>query len=169
MEKTTEEYTYLELFKKRAERCDSLMEDIERDIMSTIEHTRVKFGFTRNDMSMLLGIPSSSYTHYINDKRAFRNVPLMLRFCYIFGYDLESLVTSSKTVLDNDSATVEMGARLAVLSDESLEQLKTSIKSLDEGAHIRKGLISVISAYQETRKDFLVAAENQVSQLDDSN
>lgn len=155
--------TYLDLFKSRAERCDILMENIEQDIMNTIEHTRVKFGLTRNDMSMLLGIPSSSYTHYTNSNRSFRNVPLMLRFCYIFGYDLESLITSSKIVLDNDSATVEMGARLAVLSDESLDQLKADIKNLHEEPHIRKGLASVISAYQETRKDFLAAAEKQKS------
>ena len=159
MEKATKKYTYLDLFKKRSERCDTFMGNMEQDIMGTIEHTRIKFGLTRADMSMLLGIPSSSYTHYIKNKRDFRNVTLMLRFCYIFGYDLETLVTSSKTVVDNDSATIEMGARLAVLSDESLEELKSSIQKLNEKNHTRKALIAVISAYQETRKDFLAAAE----------
>lgn len=168
MEKATEKLTYLDLFKTRAEQCDALMENIERDILNTIEHTRIKFGLTRTDMSILLGIPTSSYTHYIKDKRDFRNVPLMLRFCYIFGYDLETLVTSSKMVLDNDSATLEMGARLAVLSDESLEQLKSSIKGLNEANHTQKALISAISAYQETRKDFLVTAEKTSPQTNET-
>ncbi len=151
------------VFLQRAQRCDDLFKDIDCNITTIIEATRVKYGFTRDEYSKLLGVSPSTYTSSVNKWKRIKSPIAILRFCYIFGYDLETLVASPIITITNDFAVTELGVRVSGLSDKSLTKMVEYIDSLDESKEVRKGFSIAIEAYKQSRHECIKLAAHKPS------
>lgn len=124
---------------RRSKSVSIILDDIENKIVSTIETVRVSYGYSLKQFSELMGMSYDQYYRklnrstkkYVTGKKALPfSASDLIRFCYIFGYDLETVVSNdSAPLFSSEQALLEFAMQIASLNDAALQEISDTISN----------------------------------------
>lgn len=142
-------------FKYRSEHCDEYLGDINAGIINVMESTRKLYKIPLKVFASLIGLPYASYHRIVTGKGVGANYSWIFRFCYIFGYDLETFNNSQLFIAEQDKAVLELGIRFGGLSDATIDAIVTLLKSnVDSSRRSRDELSDTLKMYKRNRALF---------------
>lgn len=138
-------------FKKRSDDFARMFPNVELDFSCVMEQTRKQYQFTYQEFADILGIPLSTYASSVREKRGLRSLTPLLCFCYVFGYDFETVISPTFQRY-NDETLHGITENFGALSDATLEKFKTFLlEDPDTGRWIAVPFANAIDRYIENR------------------
>ena len=147
---------------KRAEIvCETITTQTIQNIIGLMESTRIKLDLSITSFAALLSIPSPSYYRMIGGQTL--NSLILLRFCAIFGYDLESVV-SGPIPTASDMQAVEMASWMGSLPDSALQDIQRVVEANPDVSKINKRLFGeALSEFRQRRNEYVEQLTDDVS------
>lgn len=144
------------VFQKLAKRAAVVAQKISPEtvegILDLMEYTRRKIGLSMSDFAALLQITSSRYYH-MQQTRKTVNVLVLLRFCAIFGYDLESVCHPLSTV--SDKHMMEMASWMGMLPPSVLKAIAQTVDNSLEMTGTEKRLFKqAMDAFIQAKNEY---------------
>ena len=100
-------------------------------VRAKMESVRLSNNFSLPDFSELLGLPyESTYQNIVVRDRGILSLDLYLRFCYLFGYDIEAVTTLPPRQSALDRAIYELAALFSSCTLAGLYELANSTERL---------------------------------------
>lgn len=94
----------------------------EESLREKMERVRLQNNFTRMEFSELLGYNKYTYSSMACYRKTKMTANLLLRFCYMFGYDITQAVTyASESELDK--STYELAAIISSFPPDAIRSL----------------------------------------------
>lgn len=160
----------LEDIKKREVECNDDFHNLMYELSQLVERVRQIFGYSRVKFAQLLGLSVFQYYRFIDPTPDNCNpyVLAIYRFCYIFGYDLQSLHKHSrKTAEATDNALLEFAANLGNVPDTDLEHIIDVIKESDDMYYsIKNQVVASITTYMQERKKVANAFDERIKDME---
>ena len=106
-------------------------------VRAKMESVRLSNNFSLPDFSELLGLPyESTYQNIVVRDRGILSLDLYLRFCYLFGYDIEAVTTLPPRQSALDRAIYELAALFSSCTLAGLYELAmaTALRPLASSA-----------------------------------
>lgn len=148
---------------EKLETSDSRFDKLIRNIGIIMERTRQAYGYNQKRFSEMLGISFYQYRRFLTDNAQYDVLKGVFKFCYVFGYDLQSLSQSEHSTRDVDMALLEAAASFGSVPDEVFAEI---IETLRQSNKIRtqekNQVINALSVYLAERTKF----QNSLSEKD---
>ena len=126
-----------------------------------MENTRIKLNLSITNFAALLSVPSPSYYRMIGGQTL--NSLILLRFCAIFGYDLESVV-SGPIPTASDIQAVEMASWMGSLPDSALQDIHRVVEANPDISKIDKRLFGeALNEFRQRRSEYIEQLTNDVN------
>ena len=122
---------YRELEEKKDEMID-WAKDAEAALLEKMVRERIQNNFSSFEFSELLGYSQYKLYTIMGARKAKLSAELLLRFCYLFGYDISQSNAFASSHTDLDKATYEVAAIISSFPPDA-------IRSLAEGLDIILG------------------------------
>lgn len=146
----------------KVKECNNRFHSLVKDVIILMENTRITYGYTQTDFANLLGLSLHRYTRFMRKLTADDLIGAIFKFCYIFGYDLQSLNKTSMSAKDVDTALLETASAFSSLPDDIIKEL---IELIEESKEMRRPdkrrAIEALSLYTSVRSQFLHDLENK--------
>ena len=115
-------------FSSRASEIEDVAESFPSTAYQVIEQTRLRYDLTITQMATLLGLTRNGYRRCMLSKKMF-SMHGIIRFCYIFNYDIEGILTHPMIEAHTDEALLELASLFGSLNDESLRDVASYAES----------------------------------------
>lgn len=115
-------------FSSRASEIEDVAESFPSTAYQVIEQTRLRYDLTITQMATLLGLTRNGYRRCMLSKKMF-SMHGIIRFCYIFNYDIEGILTHPMIEAHTDEALLELASLFGSLNDESLRDVTSYAES----------------------------------------
>lgn len=100
-------------------------------VRAKMESARLSRNYSLTEFSELLGLPAeSTYQNIVVRRRGTLSLDLYLRFCYLFGYDLETVSVLPPRQSALDRAIYELAALFSSCTLAGLYELSNSTEKL---------------------------------------
>lgn len=115
-------------FSSRASEIEDVAENFPSTAYQVIEQTRLRYDLNITQMATLLGLTRNGYKRCMTSKKMF-SIHGIVRFCYIFNYDIEGILTHPMIEAHTDEALLELASLFGSLNDESLKDVASYAES----------------------------------------
>lgn len=142
-------------FSSRASEIEDVAESFPSTAYQVIEQTRLRYDLTITQMATLLGLTRNGYRRCMLSKKMF-SMHGIIRFCYIFNYDIEGILTHPMIEAHTDEALLELASLFSSLNDESLRDVASYAESKIVAVNqFPKRFAKAVEAYIEERNTVL--------------
>lgn len=142
-------------FSSRASEIEDVAESFPSTAYQVIEQTRLRYDLTITQMATLLGLTRNGYRRCMLSKKMF-SMHGIIRFCYIFNYDIEGILTHPMIEAYTDEALLELASLFGSLNDESLRDVASYAESKIVAVNqFPKRFSKAVEAYIEERNTVL--------------
>lgn len=142
-------------FSSRASEIEDVAESFPSTAYQVIEQTRLRYDLTITQMATLLGLTRNGYRRCMLSKKMF-SMHGIIRFCYIFDYDIEGILTHPMIEAHTDEALLELASLFGSLNDESLRDVASYAESKIVAVNqFPKRFSKAVEAYIEERNTVL--------------
>ena len=147
-------YTQERIKKRAAVVCKKISPDMIPSIISLIDTTRIQLGLSATSFSTLLSITPSSYYRMVESGQTL-NALILLRFCALFGYDLEMICCGPITAAV-DTQAVELATLIGSLPDSVLQAISQVVDNNSDMSKVDKRLfMEALTEYRQRRKEYI--------------
>lgn len=131
---------------------ESISSDLLPDILKVMEAVRLQNGLTLLEFSDILEFSDATYRRALAGNADIK-ASALIRFCYVFGYDLQSIFALSKVYRDKDISSVKVSAFVESLSDKFLLHIAEDAFSNNELTKWQYySFVDAINQYSTVRK-----------------
>lgn len=142
-------------FSSRASEIEDVAESFPSTAYQVIEQARLRYDLTITQMATLLGLTRNGYRRCMLSKKMF-SMHGIIRFCYIFNYDIEGILTHPMIEAHTDEALLELASLFGSLNDESLRDVASYAESKIVAVNqFPKRFSKAVEAYIEERNTVL--------------
>lgn len=139
-----------EILDARSKMFETEFPNIKEETEQLMEYCRMRAGYTQRAFARLLGITKDAYNNYAT-KMSINSYEAVVRFAYIFGYDLQGIAYSGQRVAEIDKGVAELAMIFAGLDDKVLLQIEHLVNDSDEVTPLQKK--TFCTSVEELRKE----------------
>lgn len=142
--------------------CNELFKSLIPDICVLMEKTRHTYGYSQTNFAALLGLSLSQYIRFLQKGSNIPSISAIFKFCYIFGYDLQTLEKTAVTSKELDDTLLELAASFGAVPDKTMQQI-IDVVNQAKGMRVadKTRTIAALSNYVNIRTQFYKELEKK--------
>lgn len=140
---------------EKLQTSDTKFDKLVQNIGIIMENTRQTYGYSQRKFSEMLGISFFQYRRLLTENAQHDVLKGIFKFCYVFGYDLQSLSQNGLSTQDTDMALLELASSFGSIPDATFDDIIKAITQTDAmNSKEKNSVVNAISIFMAERKKF---------------
>ena len=143
---------------EKLQTSDTKFDKLVQNIGIIMENTRQTYGYSQRKFSDMLGISFFQYRRLLTGEAQHDILKGIFKFCYVFGYDLQSLSKNGLSTQDTDMALLEVASSFGSVPDATFADIVKAITQSNAMRTQEKNMVvNAIYVYLAERAKFQAA------------
>ena len=146
---------------ERAAKVNGMSKNFFVDFIRQMEWTRLGKRFTQSQMADVIGIEKTSYTRALgrvseaaDNKTVFIWLSCFVQYCYIFGYDIQSMTGLKQATKELDSDIVSLAHLISGFDRHTITVIRDAVKDSDMAVNNKRSAVALIDKIMDDKSKF---------------